>query len=80
MRLKRSQAAAPESLLRNGSFRSCRHLREVLDQPMPDDEVHPPYPVASTADAVRATRISQPDLNQAAHGIRAAGATILTKE
>jgi hypothetical protein len=25
-----------------------RHLREVLDQPMQDDEVHPPYPVAST--------------------------------
>ena len=41
MLLKRSRAAAPESLPLNGSFRSCRHLREALEQPLQDDEVHP---------------------------------------
>jgi hypothetical protein len=45
--LKRSRAAEPESLLPNGSFRSCQHLGGVPEQPMQDDEVHPRYPVAS---------------------------------
>ena len=38
MLLRRSRAAEPESLLLNGSFRSCQHLREVLEQPKQDDE------------------------------------------
>jgi hypothetical protein len=53
---------------------------------MQDDEVHAPYPVAGTGGVslqmpcAPRESASQPDLNQAAHGIRAAGATILTKE
>ena len=39
MLLKRSRAAEPESLLLNGSFRSCQHSREVREQPLQDDEV-----------------------------------------
>lgn len=49
MLLRRSRAAEPESLLLNGSFRSCQHLREVFELPMQGDEVHPRYLVMACA-------------------------------